>query len=793
MPSERRFAGRTRPVMLLVRRRRTLSLLLVTMGAVLSVGLIGSATISRSASDAVSESTVASFGHRQFAVQSSDASVGHILDGQPDSGAVVDNQATLTFTGLSTDVLVRTTTDAALQLGILSSGTRPSEPGEIAVSRFLATALRIHLGDQVSLRSGDGDVVTGRVTGTLVDPADASSRVVTELKAKSAQIRATRWLVTADLLSDRDLGGTVDTVPGTQVASVNAAVAAAQENRPRALADLSFLPAVFGVLLGGVLLTFVVGLATSWPTDAVALRAAGMSSRAAWGIFMRWLLLCVACGEAVGAVAAVILVTATKGAVSRRLGQDWVHVSEPLTAIGVLLGTTAVVAIVGPSIVRWVSSQHSLGAGTRARAQARGASVVSLVFAAALFGWLLLVVVDVRAGGGFLLAAFSGAVVCATAPLVLQWLASRGLTPSVAKVQRALSADMRQVTAVCSVVVFAAALWSARTYSEAAQSQYHDNPMQPRQSLVLSEMPDSAIAVVGALYREYGGREVLRYQMPREQSRVVRVTSPGLIGCLEARSAKTPDEAPASCWPRRTASPINAIGLARGIGTVRADPGLVTGGKVGLIVLDTRSPEPIQKMSVVDASTDQHLGGIVPGLVVPRTGPLATQLRLEPSGVSEMIMLDYIRLTPEERLRLRAEVGRVAPTALVNDGTGPSAYDRARLAASLGGLFGGVLGGTLLLLGGYAALQTARVARRVLQELGPLAGLRWSLMGRWVAVPATATVLAGVLALVTASWGGRVTQFPFGPLWAAPVALSLVAVAVLGTWFLVPVRQSWHD
>lgn len=794
MPSERRSSSRARPVMALVRRRRAVSMLLVGMGAALSVSLIGSATISRSASEAVRESTIASFGHRQFAVQSTNPAVGRVLDGRPGAGAVRDKQSTLTFTGLSTDVLVRTSTDATLRLGVLSSGERPDEPGEIAVSRLVAAALRIRPGDQVRLGSDDGDVVFGRVTGTLVDPADASSRTVIELKAQSAQIGATRWLVTSDIVEDRVLGGTIGDAPGTQVASVDSAVAAAKDNRPPVLADLSFLPALLGVLLGVVLLAFVVGLATGWPTDVAALRAAGMSSRAAWSIFVRWVVLCVASGEAFGTVVALVLVSVAKSPVSSQLGQDWVDVSEPLTAIAVLLGTTMVVALAGPSVVRWVGRQRSAEAGgARARALALRAGVVGVVFAASFLGWLLLVVVNVRAGGGFLLAALSGAVVCATAPSVLQWLASRRLRPSVAKLQTVLSADMRHVTAVCSVVVFGAALWSARTYSEAAQSQDQDNPMQPRQSLVLSEIPDSSIAVVSDLYREYGGRQVVRYQMPREQSRVVRVTSPGLVACLEARNAQTPDEAPPSCWPRRTASPINAVGLEQGTGLARADPGLVTDGRVGLMVLDTRSTQPLQRMSVVSAGTDQHLGGIVPGLVVPKDGPLATRLGLEPGGLSEMVMLDYVRLTPEERLRLRAEVGRVAPTALINDGTGPTAYDRARLAASFGGLFGGVVGGILLLLGGYAAIQTARVTRRVLQELGPLASLRWSLVARWVAVPTTAILLAGALAFATASWGGRATQFPFGPLWAAPAAMTLAAVAALATCFLAPFRHTWHD
>jgi hypothetical protein len=186
------------------------------------------------------------------------------------------------------------------------------------------------------------------------------------------------------------------------------------------------------------------------------------------------------------------------------------------------------------------------------------------------------------------------------------------------------------------------------------------------------------------------------------------------------------------------------------------------------------------------AEADPNLGGTVVGLVVPPTGAIAERYGLRPSGVSQMLLLDYGTLPPEERLRLRSEIERIAPTALVEDATGLSFYDRMRSAAAAGGLIGAAGAALLLLLGGYASIQTAGAARRAIQDLGAVPLVRWSLVARWLGVPALSCLAASAVAYATASFGGRVVDFSYGPLWAAPGAAALLVVGVLGVWFTRP-------
>ena len=336
-------------------------------------------------------------------------------------------------------------------------------------------------------------------------------------------------------------------------------------------------------------------------------------------------------------------------------------------------------------------------------------------------------------------------------------------------------------------------LWSAQTFYDAGQSQESDSPLQPANSLLLSQAPDDSVAMIVDLYRKYGGQQVRTYQIPAEGVRALRVTSPGLVECVTQLRAKSPDSLPARCWPDPKAAntPINQIALGSG-GSVLADRGLLTSGKVGLLDFDLKVPGgPISQVAFVPAEDDQRLGGSVVGLVVPASGAIAQRFGLKASGVSQMLLLDYGSIAVEKRLRLRSEIARVAPTALIEDSTGPSSYDRMRSVAASGGLFGAAGVALLLLLGGYASIQTAGAARRAIQDLGAVPRVRWSLVGRWLSVPALSGLLAGVVAYTTVSFGGRVTDFSYGPLWAAPVLATLLVVAVLGVWFTRPVTNEW--
>lgn len=791
-----------RLAMAAARYRLSLTALLIVLGTALTASVVGFRAVDDSSSAAIAESVRGDFGHRAYALQSSDPSVARILASRSDAAPVTDEGSTLTASGLSIDVLVRSTTDPRLQLGVLAAGRRPAAPGEALVSNVVADSLRIHPGDQVSLGAGTGSTTT-KVTGIMRDPANVSAQWVFQVVANNPRFHPTRWLMDTNLANDRSLGPLLSRT-SSRIASVESAVPLALENKPPTLTALGFFPAGAGLLLGCLITGAVVALARRWRKDAAALQASCLSPRAAWFVFAGWVASGVVLGELAGSVASVAALSASRKAVSGWLGQDWGHVSIPAgSAVAVVVVTAALALIAIPTAAHlaWLrTGQPGRGITTsvpprwvsrRGHGQRPSRLILLAVLAAATVAWGYLALVSTR-DASQVLALLLGCVLAAGCPYVVSSLVASGLPRATKAMFGALVGGLRLAAAAAGIVIFLAGAWSAQSYYSADQGEAADNPEQPKSSLVVADAPSSSVDLIHALYRKYGGGQLIDYQMAAESgSHILRVTSSGLVACVNKTHATSPDDLEPQCWPdsSKTATPINAVALGPAGSATVADPGLVQDGTVGLLVLTPRSRNPIADTATVHADADARLGGVLPGLVVPLDSPVVADYQLTPSGVSQLLLTDYGKLSPSDRLRLRAEIARIAPTALLNDSTAPSSYDLARSQAGTAGVFGAVAAVLLLLLGGYATVQTTASARRLVQDLGTLPGLRWSLVLRWLAVPVASALLAGALAYLTVSWGGRAHEFPYGPWWASPAAAALLAAIVLGGWFVRPSRS----
>lgn len=776
--------------------------LLILLGAALAASVVGFRSIERSSSAAIEESVRADFGLRAYALQSSDPSVAQLMASRSDAAPVTDDPGTLTASGLTTDVLVRSTTDPALQLGVLAGGRRPAAAGEALVSRLVAESLQIDIGDHVTL-SGDAGGGPLLVTGLLRDPADVSSQQVFQIVESSPRFQPTRWLTDTNLLRDRTAGPLLNRTP-SRIASLSSAIPLGLENKPPLLTATGYVPVGGGLLITALVLGATGMLARRWRKDSAALQAAGMAQDDTWFVFTAWVAGGLLLGELIGASACLIALPLSREVVSGWLGQDWGHVRESYPAAAVVVVATAVVAaaVARPGArLAWSAAERSAADASPLarrltaprRPQRRRDLLRHGVLAAVLVWWVYLVFVS-RDDSSQSLALLLGVIVVASWPWILVALLARGLPAATRTVFRAMANGQKLAAAVAGTVILLVGAWSAQGYHAAGQGEAADRPVQPASSLVVDGAISSSTDLIRALYSAYGGRQIVEYRTVDESgSAIVRATTPLLVSCVSSRGAASPDDLPPECWPASTttSTPINAIALGPSGSRAVADPGLVHDGSVGLLLVDPGSRHAISGTELVGAEGDARLGGVLPGLVVPPESPLVTEHHLDASGMSQLLLADFGELGPASRLRLKAEIARLAPTALLNDNTVATAYDLARSQAATVAVFGAVSAAVLVLLGGYLSVQSAGTARRLIQDLGTIPRLRRALFLRWLGVPVLSIALAAAFAYLTAGGGARGENVSFGFWWVLPAAAALLASGVVGLWFVRPSRSDF--
>lgn len=767
-----------------VTHRRNHVLAVALIAAALGVVVTSTETVGASADRAIEDSLRADLGGRAFALQTTDEDVIRLLQDRTDTGGVLDDHGDLTTSEAATSVMVRTVTDSQLALGVLSEGQRPTEVGDLLVSRATAQALALSVGDPVSLVIG-GARSNGRVSGVLVDPADSTIRTVVQLSDAAAAPTATRWLANTDFYSDPELRPYLDSRVATYQ-SADALVDAARAQRPPFLSGLAFVSAGGGLLLGVVLLTVLGVLSRVWGRDVDALMAAGMSR----GTALRHLALTVTAVVAVGAAVGVALAATTlalgRTPVSRWFGQDWTSIELPFPAVAWLAASIVLGGLVAPPFLRLVERARVWGAGRTSRPPGgsldRLAGVLGIV---AVLTIVCITQVPSLASQDALLLLVPGAavVLAACLPFLVGRLVVLGLPTASATVVRHLGAGVRTIAAAAAVVAVCSGLWAATTTHAANSGEAQSSPYVPPGTFVVSEVPDASVSVLEGAYRDHGGGQLVSYRyLVERDTESLRVTSPMLGRCILDDPDQLLDLVPEDCWPQDTASPVNIIMLGPPGSRPRADPGLMQGDDVALISV---SPEgTVSSVTSTTAVPDPQLGGNLPGLVLPPDGDLVHSGRLAPTGTSMVMFPDFHRLLPEDRFELRAQVLRIAPAAQTADGTDPTSYDRQRSLANVLGLLGAAATSLIVLLGGAALVTAHTVTRRNLHDLATRRhGVR-TLGVRWIAIAGLTLAATVPLCYLAASYGGRATDYSYGWLWALPGGSSLLACVVVARSFL---------
>lgn len=766
-----------------IRHRLAQVMVLLLLGFVLGAAVIGVASVRSSAEKAISDSLRADLAGRSFALQTGNPEAIESLAGIPDAAPVQDEQGNLSSGDLTAPVLVRATTDPALHLGVLIGGEWPSRAGDVIVSETLATAFGISLGDSVGLRAG-GIETTARVVGFSVDPADNNARIaVLLLPTDSDQFVPTRWLRDADFYDLPALQPALDRRTATYQ-SLDTLLDAAAENRPHFLSAMRFVPTGLGLLLGVLVLAASAAFGRRWTRDVSALTAAGMAAAQAWRRVLAIAAGSVALGEVAGGVAVVALLRLVRGSVSSWIGQQWVSVAVPWPTPVILLVLTALAAVLALPLVRLVQ----WASGYFARVMPHRSFTTPAALTAALLAavvWVVAIRSALRPGddGAAGLAPLAAVVIAGAIPFVLAPALGWAAPVASRSIVRHLHAGMKPVAAVAAVVVVSSGIWAAQTTAEANVGESMSSPLEPAGSFVISEMPDSAVDALKRSYATHGGSDVVTYQIPDESTANLRATGPQLVACMSERKTSNPDEVPEDCFPQQAASPINTVMLGEPGTAPRADPTLIQEGKVGLLLF-TGNDGRATRLADTSATPDPVLGGNLPGLVIPPDSNVAREFNLAAGGTSEVVLLDFSTLTPNEQFLVRSAVMRLAPSAQTADGTDPTAYDRLRSVANTVSFLGAAGAVVLTLLGGLAMVVAHTLVRRILLDLGSAPRPRWSITARWIALPILSTVTATALAYLTASLGGQRTGASYGVLWYLPGAVTVIAAFALAFTFL---------
>lgn len=696
--------------------------------------------------------------------------------------------------GRASDVLLKASDDPdlAASYGRTVASDNSSSPSGAAVSRAVADALGVDVGDTVTT-SCAGQNHTWRLERVFVlldEPSRPEVVVVGNIGTTayfsagddvSAQLEAA-GVTSAD---DAIVTSVAWRAEGRLAAAAPAAVAVAR-SATVVLPILAFLAAV----------AWGLRIRPRTSQRVAALGAAGATRGAA----RRWL----ACGLAVIvvasamgaiAVAAVAIAILSRWSVSI-VGQEW-YGPPPIT----IAGAAATAAVVALSATAASAAAVVTIPRLRVREFAqRTTTVIGIALVvASLSSWIVLYGTAGHFAGSFAMAWVSAATAALGAAFVAPVI-RRGRSDGVLLRAGAYARTLAGPSVAALVLVTALA-------SFAVASGTRDSTAEERMALRVSSFAGLV------------ARPVADVDLPSIEARAATVTPPGSLGvlglidesqtfalvtdastgrCLAAADG-TLDEAFVPCVVDRGAT-LGEVSISRDDDRVRVSQDVAGAGQATFVQVDTATNRVV-RIVASNVATDGTLGGnALPSAAVPRGSELASDLGLSPGGSSILFVPQEALPGAEAAAVLIGAIDTVAPTAIVSMVT---AYDDGhrrvimRILATLtsvltlvlaisvwAGLRGAIASWSHLLRGVPArrARQTAftlvwpsvaacgaATIGATLAVLFELTDVRLADLGPWYLLPATTALvglLGGVLLFprrVGAAGRGGVRQVPSPP------------------------------
>lgn len=766
---------------------------LALLGLIMGALPTAVATTHASALAAIDSSIRGDLGHRAFVLDATGDDVRRLMASLSDAAPVTDSTGLVTVEDSALPVLVRATPDAALHLGHVVAGRYPARAGEATLPRSAAAALGVTVGDTVSL-SWDGvsrpGVTRPVVVGLTVDPADPMSSSMSVVVAADDPSVETpnRWL------SDRNFADVGVLVPYLErrtalVGRADSVAETATAQAPPFVRQLGRLPWLLGVTLLALAFAVVTAFVRLWRVDAAGLVAAGLSPRAAWKVISAACTAVIVSGYAAGVLASQMALWAFRIPLSRWLGQEWIDVRfSPLVSVAVL--AACLVAAVGAPAFSRVARVRRLPVRSSSSRISSGVVRVAACLAVAAFLVQAVVLFTQDSGAAVnlahLTAPWTAVVLALFLPFLCLPLVARTLPVGMGRLLRRLGGSALPIVALASALAVGASVWAGQTTRDATMGARLSSPLVPAGSFVVSSAPTGAVDALTTTYERLGGRQARRFGLLDEQVNMVRSAPLQFGRCLRMQPEPRLRSVPEECFTGGEA-PLNTVAVDATITRPVADPNIIENGSVDVLRF-TEQDDRVTGIDQVNVSPDGALGGNLPGLVLPAGSPQLKSWNMKPLGTEMVAFLDYSDLSPENRLRFRAAVARLAPAAETADGTAPTEYDRLRTVADVVSFTGALAAALVLAVGGASMVLGLASTRRLVADLGATPRRRAGLVVRWgvcLVAPVVSLVLV-VVVLVSTSF--RIPISLAGLTWLLPLATVLVGTMCLGVAMARPPR-----
>jgi hypothetical protein len=762
----------------LLRHRWRSAALLCGLVAVATTPVVGLAVIERSVHRAVLDGLSDSMGGRRAVFQILDREeAAPVLAGEEGLDYVRDQPVVVGLSRAETPATMRSTSAADLRLGRLTSGRWPTKTDEVAISRVVAAALDVSVGDVVQVSFDDRSV--GRtVTAVVGSSSDPDQPLVLGLDTTVGPRDASTVLTDRTVTADPELSALLErrVISGSSVRGLVDSEAAALAGN---LAGGLVLPwpgaAMFVVALVAPVL---IVLARRSRPDTHALRAAGMGATKAFDLFGSAALAMTGAGLAAGIGASVAVLRLSRGMVSHTLGQDWTVVEVPWVYVLRVSATVVGAVCVG---VFWLPRRHVAGPAS----WATWLAVPRWVGLAVIVVWPVLIAAWMTRSAPVGVAGIWGGAVSAVLPFALPQLQRRPRTPSTRRLVDGIGASLVPIGCVVAFITWVSTSYSA-DYTHAGISSIAGSVApQPPGSLLLYKVPAGAADVLAITYGELGGKQLTNYVLPVDADRLVRAADVGLAECLLDGRMRSIDDHPPGCWPADSVAPLNIVAFAEqpSAAGITADPSLIDDGLIGVITFTPGSANP-GTTRLVEAVPDGLLGGNMPGAVIDQGGPMAVELGVVPGDARLMAFLDFATLDAHARARFRSAVRQVASGAQVVEDS--AYYANANTNIAIGravAVVGSAVLAFVIAVGGGSIVEANNEIRRTLVDIGSSRRRRRLVSAHLLVRPLGVTIAAAACGRVSAWITGVHDGSDFGTIWMLPAVVATVAWLAVGVAF----------
>ncbi|WP_339565865.1 hypothetical protein [Pseudokineococcus sp. 1T1Z-3] len=668
----------------------------------------------------------------------------------------------------------------------------PADDGRVAMSRALATALDVGVGDGVRVSAAGAQPVATTVEDVYAVPAAPQTLSAVGAQVLPSGAGTPRWLADDEWFDGPDGLMTLDqgTFDGLVINGVQGAAETAQEalDADQLVPLQAAVPVAIPIVLT-IWTALAAGTVTRWRHTVLGLQGLGLGGPDRRRVLRGALGVPVLAGVAGGALVGNLVIFTGYRVLGRVVDHAWVAGAASALRLSIFYAAVVVGALLATRVVVRQLTEPAKTPSTHRR----GRTWRWAPYPVAAGGVLVLAAAAHRNSNQFFgeVAVGTGLLVLALPPIVVPalWrLAHRA--PATRAVMTHYGRAVVVLGAAAALTAASAGFVAAIFHDELVSARASYYPSQPIGSVLVDDVTPQAAEIATAQWRALGGTGTPRtLPSPDDSGTQLWVTTPADGTCLSPLTGQNlRDGAVRSCLnstslPETRVYPQDAVPapdentVEFGDAEVTAAPYLIADGQVALVELT--ADQDLASVRTVDAAPDPDLGNNLPGAVLAPSSPSASLAAT--TGRQILVLPGITQMTSQAQAQIGPTLTALVPAAQVTTELGFNDLG-AGLVITLTALIGSLVVVTLVLLAGLVTASTAEDTRRALAtELGAPRRTRVLLAaGTTAALPvamaAAITVVAAGAALVWAPLRGGAD---LGYAWALPALLG--ALTWLGT------------